>query len=601
MKYNPGHYLAVNQHYDLNEFEFLDEPAVVGINKRYNWRDLEPDSGVYDFSEILHDLDLLKTYDKKLIVFFIDKSFDGSQIMPDYLSEHTIVENKIVVSNRWDSYIVERMLLMADTLASLIDSTDYFEGIAIQESALSLSKEALDMNNYTPEAYRDALILTLNGLSERFTNSRVFWYMNFFPWKQDYLYEVIDNLTYDNPVICGPDILPYRVGLERITYPVYYHYYGKIPLGCSVQWSGYQHHKNDTTINEESLHPEGYIKMEEIYKFGRDSLKLNYIFWQYINYLGGDKNNIYDAMELIRKDPVFNCSIPVDFCHNSVFAPVGATWHYDERFFGFNFGHDVDFIRFKADRDTFIQGRKCSVIEKRHQLGCYFRPSHEYIYSEGDKVFFWDQIAEEFQILYDFGAGKGDFWWIDINTEDYSTDSVKITVDSISNTMINDRSLLTQHVTYELFSENMDPVYEYSSKIVERIGDTAYMFNFFPYVTLACDANWTKGLRCYKDEDIGLYETGIAPSCEYIETGIGEEPEDRRIKIYPNPGKGFYRIESPGNSEYKYTIFDSRGCIIEVGDHNNSFVDITAYPAGIYLLRLTWKNGYYTVERLIKN
>ena len=108
-------------------------------------------------------------------------------------------------------------------------------------------------------------------------------------------------------------------------------------------------------------------------------------------------------------------------------------------------------------------------------------------------------------------------------------------------------------------------------------------------------------MRCYKDEDIGLYETGIAPSCEYIETGIGEETVDRRIKIYPNPGKGFYRIESPGISEYKYTIFDSRGCMIELGDHRNNFVDITAYPAGLYLLRLTWKNRYYTVEKLIKN
>lgn len=297
LKYNPGHYLAVNQYHDLNGFEFLDEPTVVGISKRYNWGNLEPDSGIYDFSEILHDLNLLEQHNKKLLVFFIEKSFDGSEIMPEYLSEYTIVDEKIVISNRWHPYIVERMLLLADTLASLIDDSESFEGIAIQESALSLSKEALNENNYTPEAYRGALVETLNGLSERFTTSRVFWYMNFFPGKQEYLYEVIDKVNYDNLVICGPDILPYRIGLERITYPVYFHYYGKIPLGCSVQWSGYQHHKNDTTIKDEPLHPEGYIPMEEIYKFGRDSLKLNYIFWQYIPYLSGGKNTIYDAME----------------------------------------------------------------------------------------------------------------------------------------------------------------------------------------------------------------------------------------------------------------------------------------------------------------
>jgi hypothetical protein len=42
-KFNPGHYVAVGPFTDLDEINHLDEPAVQGVNKRYFWRQLEPE------------------------------------------------------------------------------------------------------------------------------------------------------------------------------------------------------------------------------------------------------------------------------------------------------------------------------------------------------------------------------------------------------------------------------------------------------------------------------------------------------------------------------------------------------------------------------
>ncbi len=41
------------------------------------------------------------------------------------------------------------------------------------------------------------------------------------------------------------------------------------------------------------------------------------------------------------------------------------------------------------------------------------------------------------------------------------------------------------------------------------------MFNYAPAWSFVCDGNFSHGLRCYEDDTIGLYETGLADSCDY--------------------------------------------------------------------------------------
>ena len=307
---NPGHYLAVKEDFELSELKFLKEPAIKGVIKRYFWKDLETEKGVYDLSKIENDLAFLNNLNKQLIVFITDKSFFGASVLPEYLKNYEITNEKITVPKRWESFVIYRTILLGNSITEKFDNRLNFEGVALQESALSLPAAILETNGYTPEKYRDALIETINGIEKKAKQSQVFWYMNFLPGNNDYLAEIVNNLTSKNIVLSGPDILPYRLGLKDITYPLYEKFKDQFYLGCSVQWDSYKHHKNDTTFlarDSAPIHEEGYIELKEIFAFGRDRLFLNYVFWSYFeNPPVEDAFDTEDAVEVIRKNPEFN-------------------------------------------------------------------------------------------------------------------------------------------------------------------------------------------------------------------------------------------------------------------------------------------------------
>ena len=311
-KYNPGHYVAVTPDIEISEIKYLNEPAVIGVQKRYHWRTLEPEKGKYDFSQIQHDLDLLAKYGKQLIVFIIDVSYWKRSALPDYLAEYdSYSENDGWCPIRWHPEVVERFIALGHALGERFDNHPNFEGIATQETSMGISKEGFEKYKYTHKKYTKALIETLKGLSNGIPNSNVFWYQNFLGGVEDgskYLRQIADSIIDYGVIMGGPDILPYRLGIKNISYPMYDDYKDKLCLFCSVQDCSYKHHKNDTVLQKiEPVHEDGYLTMEEIFKYGRDSLHLNYIIWNYY-YEGVDKGHrsYDDAIEVIKKYPKFN-------------------------------------------------------------------------------------------------------------------------------------------------------------------------------------------------------------------------------------------------------------------------------------------------------
>lgn len=97
---------------------------------------------------------------------------------------------------------------------------------------------------------------------------------------------------------------------------------------------------------------------------------------------------------------------------------------------------------------------------------------------------------------------------------DNNLDTINVSIDSISPIVINGKSLKRLHVPYYLLTEEYP--YSYNSIIIEKIGDIQYMFNYYPSASVACDGNYSAGLRCYQDSELGFYSTGIADSCDYI-------------------------------------------------------------------------------------
>lgn len=311
-KYNPGHYVAITPDVEISEIKYLNETAVKGVQKRYHWRALEPEKGKYDFSKIQEDLDFLADRDKQLIVFIIDVSYWKRSALPDYLAEYdSYSEGDGFCPIRWHPEVVDRFIELGKALGEQFDNHANFEGIATQETSMGISKEGFEKFNYSHEIYANALIETLRGLSEGMPNSNVFWYQNFLGSFEDgskYLRQIADSIEDYGIIMGGPDILPYRAGIKNISYPMYDDYKDKFTLFCSAQDCSYKHHKNDiSTHKEEPVHEDGYMTMEEIFKYGRDSLHLKYIMWNY-NYDGIDKGHrtYDDAIEVIKKHPTFN-------------------------------------------------------------------------------------------------------------------------------------------------------------------------------------------------------------------------------------------------------------------------------------------------------
>ncbi len=283
------------------------------------------------------------------------------------------------------------------------------------------------------------------------------------------------------------------------------------------------------------------------------------------------------------------------------FAPIGAEWHYTEGFF---MSGDKNFLKITSVKDTVYQGKACRKLLKTRIIWCNMRTETEYVYSKNNAVFFWQSDLTGFQKLIDFNAEAGDSWAIQMNDMVIATDidSVLIEVDSTSYIDINNQSLKVLYVTYRGYYDDEIEV-QYSSQIIEKIGDMYYLFNFFPELALACDGNYSEGLRCYEDEELGLYSTGIADSCTYIYhwTDIEEESKETIFSVYPNPTTDIVEINTNSQESMVLEIRDLTGRLISKYDfRSNTEIDLSGLPDGIYLMKAI--DGHrMEIKKIIKN
>lgn len=304
----------------------------------------------------------------------------------------------------------------------------------------------------------------------------------------------------------------------------------------------------------------------------------------------------------------FKYTIIILFCfYNHLycqgFAPIGATWYYSE---GFVFSGDIGYSKIESIGDTIINSKSCKILKKSKIEGCSNR-SYIELFHENDsgEVFFYDNDLGIFQKLYDFNSGVGESWNIKLafydGTELKIVDSIKYYVDSISYININGYNLKIFHTKVETY-RNYYEVYHSKSKIIENIGDVDYMF---PWSLWFCDDNIISGLRCYEDNIIGFYSTGIVDSCNYTYhwTGLRKETLDKSdLLIYPNPAKDLININVKGISEFHFEIFDQSGRIIQSGVSFDSTIqrNISVIKAGFYFVRIYNAAKVIGVETLLK-
>jgi hypothetical protein len=151
------------------------------------------------------------------------------------------------------------------------------EGINLPESSVEFGTRGdLHPPGFTYEKYCDAIKGNMKAMRGAFKESTVIQYLNFMPGGPPpkhgkfYLKVLYDYARQINVGVGGPDILVYRKFQMENSYELIRESHGIIPTGVAVQEGNYD------IINPKTGKK---VTIAEILDFGRNYLRLNYVFW----------------------------------------------------------------------------------------------------------------------------------------------------------------------------------------------------------------------------------------------------------------------------------------------------------------------------------
>jgi hypothetical protein len=273
---------------------FLYTEAFEGAQVKYSWRQLEPEKDKYDFSYVRKDLEFLNSKGKKLFIQLQDVTFSESRInVPRYLLRDAIYnggadkqynvkdgEEELAIvagwsARRWDPAVQERFHKLLFALGKEFDGR--IEGINFAETAVGFGHSGrLFPKGFSFEIYRDAIITNMKALKRAFPKSVALQYANFMPgeWRptedKGYLRAVYQAAREAKVGVGGPDLLPYRPGQLKSSYPLIRAVSGSVPTAIAVQDGNYE------DVNPRTGQR---IQIGELVEFATEYLKVDYIFW----------------------------------------------------------------------------------------------------------------------------------------------------------------------------------------------------------------------------------------------------------------------------------------------------------------------------------
>jgi len=272
-------------------------------------------------------------------------------------------------------------------------------------------------------------------------------------------------------------------------------------------------------------------------------------------------------------------------------APIGAKWNY-------SIYQILDPIVFhfgiESTGDTTINGKSCKSLVFTEPQNCDGTIT-QYIYADSNKVYYYDQVGNDFNLLYDFDANTNDSWKVITNSP---ADSFTVNVDSTSSITINSNTLKV------LYISSSSLVWDFAGMAIDRIGLTSY---FFPQYGL-CDP-FVRPLRCYEDSTIGLYNTNEAPVCEGLYTSIKaiENSESENIKIYPTMmSEAVINIQIPEELLSKYNklkLFDPMGRLVHTQNLSvsESIIQLNNNLSGVLFLTISGDKHHVRKTIIIYN
>lgn len=87
-------------------------------------------------------------------------------------------------------------------------------------------------------------------------------------------------------------------------------------------------------------------------------------------------------------------------------------------------------------------------------------------------------------------------------------------------------------------------------------------------------------------------------SCET--TGLNPDIQESGIRIYPIPATDYLNITTPDNQRFDYAITSIQGSLILKGEINNSQINVSSFPPGVFVLEIFFGNKRLIVQKIIK-
>lgn len=283
------HFIYLGSDELASETALLDRPEIAGAQVIYSWRELESARGEYDFSRIERDLALVEARGKQLFLQLQDRFFSaGARNLPDYLLTAPEYggglarqidnpgEGKPVaagwVARQWDPEVRARFQALIAALAGRFDGR--LLGINLPETAAGIDPAA-PPPGFSCDGYFDAAVENAAYARSAFRQSAVVQYVNFWPceWNDDrgYMSRFFALAAEKGIGAGGPDIVPWRRGQMKNSYPFFNRYRGKLPLiAMAVQ------EPTLTYTNPETGKP---FTRAEFEAFATDYLGVGIIFW----------------------------------------------------------------------------------------------------------------------------------------------------------------------------------------------------------------------------------------------------------------------------------------------------------------------------------
>ncbi len=272
------------------------------------------------------------------------------------------------------------------------------------------------------------------------------------------------------------------------------------------------------------------------------------------------------------------------------FAPIGAQWYYSEQAGG-KAPENSEYIHYHVVKDTLVAGQHVRKITRTYYqyFGDTVTLEPIFVYQDGQTVYQYNPDKRSFGRLYIFGAQVGDILTLDVPYGDYATSTKRKTyrlqIDSVAT------ETYTGIELKKYKAHGLDGIQFWNDGwFMERLGGLDW---FFPRAALNLHPGGP--LRCYRDKDLNLKINTIA--CDYHLNGGDDRYDYQGFAIYPNPSSGEISIKSLRPIK-GVIIYNNLG--IAVVQRSEPLIDISGYPDGLYIVKVTFDNDRIIYRKILK-